>query len=131
MRVIVEPSPPTQRPEDPFVREMGDAIWQIEGNYHREGSGPGSRFANQLLADIQAAYIVGKTRWHDAQAIYELRPTGWMHTATRADPLTRGTISQVLPEFEVHRVGSGPVAKFVATPEQAHALLALINRAKT
>jgi hypothetical protein len=33
---------------------MGDAFWHIEGNYQREGSGPGSPFEGMMLTTVQA-----------------------------------------------------------------------------
>jgi hypothetical protein len=35
---------------------MGDVFWHIEGNYHREGSGPGSRFEDMMLTTVQARW---------------------------------------------------------------------------
>jgi hypothetical protein len=35
---------------------MGDAFWRIEGNYQREGSGPGSPFEGMMLTTVQARW---------------------------------------------------------------------------
>lgn len=36
--------------------DLGESFWHIEGNYHREGSGPGSRFEGEMLTTVQARY---------------------------------------------------------------------------
>jgi hypothetical protein len=132
MSHIVHVAGPTQRPEDPFIREMGDSVAGIERNYEREGAGPGSRFQDQLLADIQASWVVKQTRRRDAVAAvvrFELRTTGWMHETRRRDPLRQGVTSQLMHEYEVFDRIAGVVAgTFVATGDQAQAMLKLLNR---
>lgn len=65
MRYVVVESPCAPPPEDPFVQEVADALWRIEGNYDREGSGPGSRFEGLTLQRAQAEYVIRQVRWHD------------------------------------------------------------------
>jgi hypothetical protein len=49
---------PAARPADPLVRELADGLRRIEDNYHREGSGPGSRFEGKLPEDVQAEWLM-------------------------------------------------------------------------
>lgn len=37
-------------------KDMGAVFWRIEGNYNREGGGPGSRFEGKLLTEWQACW---------------------------------------------------------------------------
>lgn len=53
-----EPVPVT----DPLIAEVADALWRIEYNYYREGSGPGSRFEGKRLEVVQAEYVIRKLR---------------------------------------------------------------------
>lgn len=62
MSVVVRDSPNAPRPTDPLVREVAGILTRIEINYGREGSGPGSRFAGQLLQDAQAERVVRVVR---------------------------------------------------------------------
>jgi len=62
MVMEISASPNSNRHEDPLVRELADALDRIAANYAAEGAGPGSRFAGQLLEDVQAAYAVRMLR---------------------------------------------------------------------
>jgi hypothetical protein len=62
--VIVE-CPAAPPPDDPFVQDIADALWRIEGNYNREGSGPGSRFEGLTLERAQAEFVIREVRRHD------------------------------------------------------------------
>lgn len=131
MSHVVEEMPPTKRPDDPFVREMGDALWRIESNYYREGTGAGSRFAGQLLSDAQAEHVVRKTRERDAPAPrYELRPDGYLHRLTLKTSLQDRPIEALAYGYDVVEVANPSEVRvnFVATPDQARAMLALLNR---
>ena len=57
MSYVVVESPNKPRP-DGLIRAVADALRRVEINYHREGSGPGSRFEGRLLEDIQAQVAV-------------------------------------------------------------------------
>jgi hypothetical protein len=48
-----------------LIEEVATGLWCIEGNYHREGSGPGSRFAGQRLEVVQARWALRRVREHD------------------------------------------------------------------
>lgn len=48
--------------DEPLVAEIADLMWRIEGNYNREGSGPGSRFAGQRLEVVQARAAIRRVR---------------------------------------------------------------------
>lgn len=59
--------PPLERPgpgdqvgahDGPFVAALADALERIETNYRHEGAGPGSRFAGERLALVQARFAV-------------------------------------------------------------------------
>jgi hypothetical protein len=53
------------RPEDKqLAEEIGNMLWHIEGNYNREGSGPGSRFEGQRLEIVQAHAVIRRIREH-------------------------------------------------------------------
>jgi hypothetical protein len=41
-----------------LAQEISDAFWRIEGNYHRETSGPGSRFEGKELTLVQAEWVL-------------------------------------------------------------------------
>lgn len=43
---------------DDLVRELDGLLWRIEGNYNREGSGPGSRFEGKTLEAVQARALI-------------------------------------------------------------------------
>lgn len=119
MSHIVHVAGPTQRPEEPFVREMGDDIARIERNYEREGAGPDSRFQDQLLSDIQAAWVVKQTRRRDAATAasrFELRPT--------LPSVIPGVHGWTICDFGM----TDALARFEATAEEANKLLALLNR---
>lgn len=67
--------PNAPRPDDALVREIADALARVEHNYHREGSGPGSRFEGRLLEDAQAELVVrmvkaavAQERWNEQAA---------------------------------------------------------------
>jgi hypothetical protein len=45
---------------DPLVEEIAAALVAIEYNYHREGTGPGSRFEGKRLEIVQAEFVVRK-----------------------------------------------------------------------
>jgi hypothetical protein len=45
-----------------LVDELANSLWLIEGNYQREGAGPGSRFEGQTLQTVQAQFAVRRTR---------------------------------------------------------------------
>jgi hypothetical protein len=48
-----------QIPDDEaLTEEVADMLWRIEGNYHREGSGPSSRFEGQRLEVAQARAVI-------------------------------------------------------------------------
>jgi hypothetical protein len=48
-----------QIPDDEaLAEEVANMLWRIEGNYHREGSGPGSRFEGQRLEVAQARAVI-------------------------------------------------------------------------
>lgn len=63
------PSPNKPRPDDPLTRAVADALRRIEGNYEREGSGPGSRFEGQLLEDAQARRVIAMVRAQQAREV--------------------------------------------------------------
>ncbi len=44
---------------------VADALWRIEGNYHREGAGAGSRFEGERLEVVQARFVIRtlRERW--------------------------------------------------------------------
>jgi hypothetical protein len=58
VRVVIVVSPNAPRPADPLIVEVSDALYRIECNYEREGSGPGSRFEGRILEDVQAEWVV-------------------------------------------------------------------------
>jgi hypothetical protein len=58
----VTSSPNKPRPSDPLVIAVAGMIAQIERNYDREGSGPGSRFEGRLREDVQAVAVVAMVR---------------------------------------------------------------------
>jgi hypothetical protein len=117
MNAKIEEMPPTRRPDDPFVREMGDAVYRIEGNYVREGSRRGSRFEGQLLSDAQAEYVIRKTRWHDSVTRYQVVPT-----STTYGPAER--------DYEVRIEGEQDtvIATFSATPSSAATIASFLGR---
>ncbi len=49
-------NPPTE--DDPLARDLADMLWRIEGNYHREGAGPGSRFEGETLQAVQVRGVL-------------------------------------------------------------------------
>ena len=55
---VVVSSPNKPRPTDRWALAIANAIRQTENNYHREGSGPGSRFEGELLEDVQARVAI-------------------------------------------------------------------------
>ena len=132
MNHTVRVAGPTRRPDDPFIREMGDAISGMGDTWSTLRERP--NFVDKMLSDVQAEYVVRKTRRRDAVAAamrFELRPTGWIHEATRRDPLKRQNTTQLMREYEVFDRLTGAVSgTFVATKDQAHAMLALLNRSE-
>jgi hypothetical protein len=71
--VVVE-SPNKPRPDDQLARSVADTLRRIENNYHREGSGPGSRFEGQLLEDVQARTAIAMARVHQAEEAAQTAP---------------------------------------------------------
>lgn len=130
MSHIVRVAGPTRRPEDPFIREMGDAVYGMEGSWPTLRERPS--FLDKMLSDVQAEYVVRKTRQRDAVAAvvrFELRTTSWMHEARRRDPIRQEIISQLMHEYEVFdRMANLVAGTFVATGDQAQAMLKLLNR---
>jgi hypothetical protein len=71
-RVNVVESPNKPRPDDHLARSVADTLRRIENNYHREGSGPGSRFEGELLEDVQARTAIATvTSWQRELAARE------------------------------------------------------------
>jgi len=82
--VRILPSPPAAADPDPQVRGIAELLRQIQINYEREGAGPGSRFAGELLETVQARAVVEHIR---ARALRELR--GFDLTGLPADQAVR------------------------------------------
>lgn len=51
--------------DEDLKKSLAEALWRIEGNYNREGSGPGSRFEGKTLDTAQAEYAIRAVREHD------------------------------------------------------------------
>jgi len=45
-----------------LAEDIADMLWRIEGNYHREGAGPGSRFEGERLEIVQARAVIRRVR---------------------------------------------------------------------
>jgi hypothetical protein len=52
--------------DDELAEEIAQMLVRVEGNYQREGSGPGSRFEGQRLEVAQARRVIREIREHDA-----------------------------------------------------------------
>jgi hypothetical protein len=48
--------------DDQLVEDVAGMLVRIEINYHREGSGPGSRFEDQRLEIVQARAVIRHIR---------------------------------------------------------------------
>lgn len=53
--------------DESLIKDLAEALWRIEGNYNREGSGPGSRFEGKTLDRAMAEYAVKAVREHDGR----------------------------------------------------------------
>lgn len=49
--------PITDDDEQAFIQHIEYGMFLVAKNYEREGSGPGSRFANETLEHAQARYV--------------------------------------------------------------------------
>lgn len=67
--VRIVPSPPAEPDPDPAVRDVADMLRRVQINYEREGAGPGSRFAGEMLETVQARAVVQHLR---ARALEQL-----------------------------------------------------------
>lgn len=65
---IVVEMPTAPPPDDPFVQELADSFWRIEGNYDREGTGLGSRFEGKTLQRCLAEFAIRVVRAQDRRA---------------------------------------------------------------
>jgi hypothetical protein len=54
--------PPTKPARDPLEEEIASTLVQIENNYHREGTGYGSRFEGERLEVVQARAVIRRVR---------------------------------------------------------------------
>ena len=54
--------PPTNLPANPLEAEIADMFVRIEVNYHREGTGYGSRFEGERLEVVQARAAIQRVR---------------------------------------------------------------------
>ena len=57
-----------------LAEEIADMLWHIQGNYQREGSGPGSRFEGQRLEVVQAEAVIRTVRATVAEEIRTVWP---------------------------------------------------------
>jgi hypothetical protein len=49
---------------DEMADDLARSLWHIEGNYAREGSGPGSRFEGRTLQAVQIEYVLRQIKGH-------------------------------------------------------------------
>lgn len=61
-RSVLVPMPPTKPPANPLEEEIAHMLWAIETNYHREGTGYGSRFEGERLEVVQARAVIRRIR---------------------------------------------------------------------
>lgn len=54
--------PPTEPARDPLEEEIASLLVAIETNYHREGTGHGSRFEGERLEVVQARAVIRRVR---------------------------------------------------------------------
>jgi hypothetical protein len=59
----VSPMPPTRPPRNELERQIADMLVAIEANYHREGTGRGSRFEGERLEVVQARAVIRRLGW--------------------------------------------------------------------
>lgn len=60
--------PPTKPARDPFEDEIANMLLAIDANYHREGTGYGSRFEGERLEVVQARAVIRRVREHHGGA---------------------------------------------------------------
>lgn len=74
-----------------LAEEIAQMLWHIEGNYNREGSGPGSRFEGRTREAVQAEAVLRRV---GAGWVYSLpRCCAVWHRVCRPCPRRGGVVS--------------------------------------
>lgn len=60
--IVIREMPPTKPARDPLEDEIASLLVGIEINYHREGTGHGTRFEGERLEVVQARAVIRRVR---------------------------------------------------------------------
>lgn len=66
---VARAMPPTKPPANPLEAEIAEGLVAIEANYHREGTGHGSRFQGERIEVVQARWAISRVREADPAPI--------------------------------------------------------------